>query len=235
MIKTQKLQIEHIPSIVWGEPAERVFLAVHGNLSHKEDTVIQLLAEEAALRGVQVISFDLPEHGERTGEGTPCKVQFCVRDLRKVMDYAKSRWSQINLFACSMGAYFSLLEYQTEPLKQALFLSPVVDMQRIIENMMTWFEVSEEKLKDLGQVQTPIGQTLYWDYYCYVKENPIEHWGCETSILYGANDTLCERDTINAFTQRFGCRLDVLNNGEHFFHTPEQLSAFAAWLRQNLH
>ena len=139
MMKTQKLLVDQIPAVVWGEPSDRVFLAVHGNLSNKEDTIIRLLAEEAALRGIQVISFDLPEHGERAGTQPPCKVQFCVRDLRKVMDYAKSRWQQISLFACSMGAYFSLLEYHAEPLHQALFLSPVVDMRRIIENMMTWF------------------------------------------------------------------------------------------------
>ena len=149
-MKTQKLLIDQIPAVVWGEPSDRVFLAVHGNLSNKEDTVIRLLAEEAALRGTQVISFDLPEHGERAGTQPPCKVQFCVRDLRKVMDYAKSRWQQVSLFACSMGAYFSLLEYREEPLQQALFLSPVVDMRRIIENMMTWFEVTEERLRELG-------------------------------------------------------------------------------------
>lgn len=235
MMKTQKLLIDQIPAVVWGEPSDRVFLAVHGNLSNKEDTVIRLLAEEAALRGIQVISFDLPEHGERAGTQPPCKVQFCVRDLRKVMDYAKSRWQQISLFACSMGAYFSLLEYHAEPLHQALFLSPVVDMRRIIENMMTWFEVTEERLQKLGEIQTPIGQTLYWDYYCYVRERPIEHWNSETAILYGENDTLCERDTIDAFTRRFPCKLEVVNGGEHFFHTPEQLAAFSAWLRQNLH
>lgn len=235
MIKTQKILIDQIPAVVWAEPFDRVFLAVHGNLSNKEDTVIRLLAEEAALRGIQVISFDLPEHGERAGIQPPCKVQFCVRDLRKVMDYAKSRWQQVSLFACSMGAYFSLLEYQGEPLHQALFLSPVVDMRRIIENMMTWFEVTEERLQKLGEIQTPIGQTLYWDYYCYVREHPIERWGSETAILYGENDTLCERDTIDAFTRRFPCKLEIVTGGEHFFHTPEQLAAFSAWLRQNLH
>lgn len=100
-------------------------------MSNKEDTLIRILAEEACRHGYQTLSFDLPEHGERANEGTPCKVQNCVSDLRKVMDYARSRYRDISLFACSMGAYFSLLEYQNEKLEQALFLSPVVDMKRI--------------------------------------------------------------------------------------------------------
>ena len=49
---------------------------------------------------------------------------------------------EINVFACSMGAYFSLLAYQNDVLEKALFLSPVVNMERIIENMMKWFNVT---------------------------------------------------------------------------------------------
>lgn len=44
---------------------KKIFIAVHGNMSNKEDAVIQILAEEADRKGYQVLSFDLPEHGER--------------------------------------------------------------------------------------------------------------------------------------------------------------------------
>lgn len=233
-IAANRIRVEGIPATVWGETSERVFIAVHGNMSNKEDTVIRLLAEEAGRRSYQTLSFDLPEHGERAQEGVPCKVQRCVRDLSKVMEYARSRWGQVGLFACSMGAYFSLLEYQNGPLTQTLFLSPVVDMKRIIENMMAWFGVTEDRLKEEGEIPTPVGQTLYWDYYRYVLDHTIERWNCATSMLYGANDNLCERDTIDAFVHKFGCELEVMVSGEHFFHTPEQLDYFSAWLRRQM-
>ncbi|OON43356.1 alpha/beta hydrolase, partial [Bacillus anthracis] len=67
--------ISNIPAVLWGDRSEKVFIAVHGNMSNKEDTVIQKLAEEANQKGYQVLSFDLPEHGERTNDNTPCKVQ----------------------------------------------------------------------------------------------------------------------------------------------------------------
>ncbi|WP_101697067.1 alpha/beta hydrolase [Clostridium minihomine] len=231
---TDRINICGIPATIWGEKSEKVFLAVHGNMSNKEDTVIRLLAEAAAQHGYQTISFDLPEHGERTAEGTPCKVQYCVQDLRKIMDFTRNRWTQVSLFACSMGAFFSLLEYHNEPLNQSLFLSPVVDMQRIISNLMTWFDVSEEQLKSRQEIQTPIGQTLYWDYYCYVREHPIQKWDSQTFILYGENDNLCERETINSFVHRFGCQLAVVESGEHYFHTHQQLADFSAWAKQNI-
>ncbi len=233
-MKREQLTIQHIPAILWGEASERLILAVHGNQSHKADTVIELLARQATAKGYQVLSFDLPEHGERKDEPTPCKVQTCVAELRAVMEYAKTQARDISLLGCSLGAYFSLLAYRDEPLGQALFLSPVVDMERLICNMMTWFSVSQEYLQAQQEVVTPIGQTLYWDYYCYVKEHPITRWEVPTDILYGSADTLCEWDVVSSFAKRFGCHLTVLEQGEHFFHTPEQLAYYQAWLENVL-
>jgi esterase/lipase len=140
------------------------------------------------------------------------------------MRYAKTIAEEISLFACSMGAYFSLLSYQNEPIKQSLFLSPVVNMERIIQHLMTCFDVREERLKAEKEIQTPIGQTLYWDYYCYVQEHPIVRWNVPTDILYGRKDDLCDYDVISSFAKDFSCKLELMEEGEHYFHTPEQLA-----------
>lgn len=229
-----KFKISNIPAVLWGEKSERLFIAVHGNMSNKEDTVIEILAEEAVQKGYQVLSFDLPEHGERKGESTPCKVQYCVNDLSVIMDYAKENWKDINLFACSMGAYFSLLAYQNTMIGNTLLLSPVVNMERIIENMMLWFSVTPEQLEKELTIETPIGEKLYWDYYCYVKQHPITKWDTKTYILYGEKDELCEFETIDSFTKKFDCILEIVDKGEHYFHTEEQLSAYRHWLQKHI-
>ena len=64
-MKTERINIGNIPSIIWGEKVNKVFIAVHGNMSNKEDDVIKILVEKVASKGYQVLSFDLPEHGER--------------------------------------------------------------------------------------------------------------------------------------------------------------------------
>ncbi|RYD01732.1 hypothetical protein N752_29595 [Desulforamulus aquiferis] len=102
-MQKRKFEIEGIPAVEWGEKKEHVFIAVHGNMSNKEDTVIKLLAEMAVEKDYQVLSFDLPQHGEREKIDIPCKVQFCVKDLKTIMLYAKQHWKNISLFACSMG------------------------------------------------------------------------------------------------------------------------------------
>ena len=44
-MKTERINIGNIPSIIWGEKANKVFIAVHGNMSNKEDDVIKIFAE----------------------------------------------------------------------------------------------------------------------------------------------------------------------------------------------
>ena len=230
MIDTERINIGPIPAIIWGPPSQHLVLAVHGNMSHKADTVIELLAGNAVPRGYQVLSFDLPEHGDRKADPTPCKAAECVRDLETVMEYACARWNHIGLFGCSMGAYFSLLAYRDCNLEQCLFLSPVVDMERLIESMMSWSNVTPDQLREQGEICSCVGQMLYWDYYCYVKAHPIDRWTPPTRILYGEQDNLCERETVERFALRFSCGLEIVPGGEHFFHTEEQLTAYRDWL-----
>lgn len=230
----QNLLIESIPAIIWGKKSNKMIVAVHGNMSNKNDIQIAVLAEEASMLGYQVLSFDLPEHGDRKAAPELCKVQNCVRDLCKVMGFVRQRSSEISLFACSIGAYFSLLAYREVPLRQCLFLSPVVDMSRIIYNMMTWFHVSREQLKSAQEIPIPTGNILYWDYYCYVQENPIVQWNSPTNILYGKDDSICEIDVVSSFSKKFNCTMEVMDKGEHYFHTPEQLEFFREWLKKYL-
>jgi len=230
----QEIQIENIPAILWGAESDQLFIAVHGNMSNKADDSIAILAQEVVAKGYQALSFDLPEHGDRKDEGLPCNVQNCIQDLNTVMRYTKSLSDFISVFACSLGAYVSLLAYSSEPLKQALFLSPVVNMLRLFENMMAQACISEDRLKAEKEITAPGGQTFYWDYYSFVKDHPITTWNMPTSILYGSGDNVCELDVVSAFSKRFGCGLQVMENGEHYFHTPEQLTFYRQWLKEEI-
>lgn len=230
-MKKEKIKINTIPSIIWGEKSDKIFIAIHGNMSNKEDDVIRLLAENITTKGYQVLSFDLPEHGERkSDENYLCKVQNCINDLKQVIEYVKSNYSEISIWACSMGAYFSLLAYKDEYIKQCLFLSPVVNMKIIIDNMMMWSNTTEKELAEKLEIKTDFGQTLYWDYYLYVKNNPISEWNKKTSILYGSNDNMQNENIIKDFAEKFNCNLSILEKGEHYFYTKEQLDYYKKWI-----
>jgi len=227
-MKKQCLMIEGIPAVLWGEASDELFIAVHGDQSNKEDKVIAILAEEATAKGYQTLSFDLPEHGERKEENRLRNVPSCIEDLSKIMGYARTISEDISLFGCSLGAYFSMMAYGSDLLLQALFLSPVVDMRRIIENMMICFDVSKERLEREKEISTSV-KTLYWDYYQYVTRHPVL-WDKPTAILYGRQDTLCEYEYIKKFADYAHADWTVMEDGEHFFHTDAQLSFFREWL-----
>lgn len=88
-MKTKQITIENIPAILWGEDSEQIILAVHGNMSSKSDTWISILAELSNQKRYQVLSFDLPKHGDRKEELTPCKVQNCLLEMKKIMDFVR--------------------------------------------------------------------------------------------------------------------------------------------------
>ena len=230
-MKTKKIKINNIPSIIWGENSEKVFIAIHGNMSNKEDEIIKIFADNIVNKNYSLISFDLPEHGDRKEDKEYlCKVQNCVKDLKTIMYYAKENYNQINIFACSMGVYFSLLAYKNEKIDLCLFLSPVVNMKYIIDNMMSLCSVTEKELEERKEIKTDFGQTLYWDYYLYVKNNPIEAWNKKTFILYGSKDNMQSEKLIKEFSIKNNINLDILENGEHFFHTKEELKYYNDWI-----
>ena len=230
-MQTQKITIGGIPAILWGERSEHVYLVVHGKASCKEDA--ERFARVAIAKGFQALSFDLPEHGERKAEARACTVQNGVQDLRTVMDYVRQNWTSVSLFATSLGAYFSLVAYRDCTFGQCLFASPVLNMQRLIENMMRWFSVTPAQLEVQREIPTPIGETLSWDYYSYVKEHPVDRWQNPTAILYPELDNLTEPEVVDEFARRFGAQLQRVPGSEHYMHSDAELAIMDAWMNKN--
>ena len=155
-----------------------------------------------------------------------------VPELQAVYGFAQQRWKTIRLYANSIGAYFSLLAFRGDKLEKCLFVSPVLDMEKLIGNMMGWAGVTREQLKEAGEIPTAFGETLSWNYLTYASEHRIKKWDSPTAILYAGQDHLTARQTVDSFAQRFGCTVTVMENGEHWFHTEEQLAVLDAWLRR---
>lgn len=59
-----------------------------------------------------------------------------------------------------------------ERIEKAYFISPIVNMQKLILNMMAWAGVTERELRNKKEIQTNFGEMLSWKYLCYVRENP---------------------------------------------------------------
>ncbi len=95
-METEKIKIHGIPSIIWGSTSSKVYLYIHGQGGYKEEA--ETFAKIACHNSWQVLSIDLPAHGERTVEKNCFDPWHTVPELISVMEYAKSQWSQIALF-----------------------------------------------------------------------------------------------------------------------------------------
>lgn len=223
-MKTEQLMIGRIPAVLYGDPADAVYLFLHGQMGCKEEA--GAFARTACPRGFQVLSIDLPGHGarqERAEELTPWSA---VPDIRQAAGWALDRWQSLSLRANSIGAYFAGLSIP-DPAK-ALLVSPVLDMERLIRSMMQRAGVTEELLQEQGEIHTSFGQTLSWRYLRWVREHPVSRWDCPIHILYANRDNMTSRATVEAYARRSHAQLTVVD-GEHWFHTPEQLAALQNW------
>lgn len=140
-----------------------------------------------------------------------------------------SEYDGIILVAKSIGAYFSLLSLADMPIEKAYFISPIANMEKLICDMMHWAGVTEDDLKEKGVIATDFGEDLSWEYLAWVRSHPVS-WHIPTEILYGSEDNLQSLDTMKAFAAGCGAGLTVMEQGEHWFHTEEQLRFLREWL-----
>ena len=148
-------------------------------------------------------------------------------------DLHSSGYDSVILIANSIGAFFSMSALSQKKISLALFISPIVDMERLISDMMLWANVTEEELQSRKEIPTAFGETLSWEYLCYVREHPVS-WRIPTCILYGGKDHLTSRETITGFAAQTGASLTVMEEGEHWFHTAEQMNVLDRWVRDSL-
>lgn len=137
----------------------------------------------------------------------------------------------VTVIVISIGAFFTMHALSNSRIERAYFISPVVNMEKLIADMMMWANVTEEELHSKKEIQTDFGEILSWEYLCYVKEHPIT-WNIPTHILYGETDNLTSYETISEFANQIHATLTVMKNGEHWFHTEEQMGFLDNWIKR---
>ena len=154
-------------------------------------------------------------------------------EFQKYFDFIIPKYNEILLIGNSIGAYFSMISLSGKQIKKAMFISPIVDMENVILNMMKWENVSEEELEAKKIINTSFGESLLWEYLSYVRKNSII-WDIPTSILYGEKDDITSLKAMNNFANKINADLTILENGEHWFHTEEQISFLDSWFEKSI-
>ena len=150
----------------------------------------------------------------------------------KVAELAEN-YDRIILIAASIGAYFTMNSGICKYIDKAYFISPIVNMERLIMDMINWAGTSESELEKRKIIPVDFGDDLSWDYLQYVRSYKIR-WDVPTEILYGSADHLQSMDTIQEFVTKISAKLTIMEGGEHWFHTDEQMSFLDQWLQTKI-
>ena len=152
------------------------------------------------------------------------------KEFPAFFDAFSGEHESVCLIANSIGALFAMYALSDRKIEKAFFISPIVSMERLISDMMLWANVTEAELKEKGIIETGFGDPLSWYYLGWVREHPVS-WNIPTSILYGGKDTLQSLETMRSFAAQTGAELTVMDDGEHWFHTQEQMRFLDNWIQ----
>lgn len=194
---------------------KKAIVYIHGKGGGAEESVHY----EPLFPGCDVIGFDYKAE-------TPwdAKDEFAAYFDRVCREY-----DAVNVIANSIGAFFTMSALAGRQIERAYFISPIVNMEQLIGDMMLWANVTEDELRERGEIPTAFGETLSWEYLSYVRAHPI-CWNVPTHILYGGKDNLTSFATVSTFARQAGTTLTVMEDGEHWFHTEEQMRFLDNWI-----
>ena len=190
------------------ENKKKIVVYIHG----KGGSASEAKHYKSLFESSEVIGFDYKSQ-------TPWEAK---EEFLQYFDKLLEKGCSLEIIANSIGAYFAMNALSQKNIEKAYFISPVVDMEKLIYGMMACAGVSEQDLCKNGEIPTDFGETLSWKYLCYVRKNPID-WRIPTHIFYGENDDLTPLETISDFARKTNATLSVMKGGEHWFHTKEQM------------
>ncbi len=153
-------------------------------------------------------------------------------EFSQFFDAIALQYHEVILIANSIGAYYSMVSLGDKAIRKAMFISPIVDMEKIILKQMACENISEEELYKEKTIAVSFGEPLSWKYLSYVRNDPIL-WKIPTDILYAENDHVTSLEIMTDFANKMDANLTVMDKGEHWFHTAEQMAFLDDWFKQN--
>lgn len=77
-------------------------------------------------------------------------------ELPSLFDSICGDYESVTVIANSIGAYFTMISLGDRRIEKAFSISPVVNMEKLIKDMMMWANVTEDELRKKAKLKRPL-------------------------------------------------------------------------------
>ena len=179
---------------------------------------------EPLFPGYDVIGFDYISE-------TPWRASY---EFTEYFNKLAKTYCDIVVIASSIGAYLLMnTGLDKKMIRRAFFISPIVDMEKLIRQKMASARITEEKLSERKVIALTETDSISMDYLVWAMDHPTR-WNVPTYVLYGEKDRLQTIEMMQKFVEDTEAKLTVMPGGDHRFYTDEQVEFMENWIRQIL-
>lgn len=204
---------------------DQVVVVCHGFGSSKSSPMVQALHETLPKRGIGVVAFDFPSHGESPVWQEGLRVPYCIDDLEAVEAHVRALapQAQVSYFGSSFGAYITLLRLarHPRPAAKAFLRSAAVTMPRLVEQWATpearailekqgYFVPDWDYVREMRITQAFLDDLKAHDVFSAFRPGMAQ-----IAMVHGALDDVAPAADARRFAQAVGARLLELPRGEH--------------------
>ena len=154
-------------------------------------------------------------------------------EIKKKFAKAIREYEEVILVTHSFGSIYAIEYLYTYDIKQAFFISPVIDMYQYYFDIMNRIHITEKKLKSSKFISLEDGVQLSYDFYQHSMIDADE-WEAPTKVLYGYKDRLVFINTITNFIADHNAKLVINRTSDHSFTEPGDKEFLIKELKDNI-
>lgn len=210
-----------------GEDHRIILLCLHGFAGDKDSSVIAALMESLDEKGIGVVTFDWPAHGESDAPDSALTVENCLDNLDTVVSWVFKNWDiPVACFATSFGGYLATLYRNGNPqvFIDLILRSPALKMNEIFRGLIT--EEEFEKLLQGKEIiqgfnrKMKIGRGFYeslcrHDAYSQTPPQPEN-----ILIIQGDADPVVNPEDTKTYARKNGINIVLFEGTDHVYKRP---------------
>ena len=124
------------------------------------------------------------------------------KEFSNFIDNIYTKYKKISIIANSIGAYFTMLSLTNKNIEKAFFISPIVDMEKLITDMMFLENITEKELYKKKEIKKELKQLVYRILLNDKNNEEVENIFIDYIVYYSDNKEDPVLNIINSYWEK---------------------------------